>query len=78
MSLKLTVVVKTPRLTDKLENRNSTILFLLLCNQKYLVYMTLYYIILYYDLACIFIQPCFTYQLDRLHSPLFVAFPCSI
>ena len=35
--------------------------------------MTLYYIILHYELASIFIQPCFTYQLDLLHSPFFVA-----
>ena len=67
-------------MTDKLGNRNSTTLFLLLCNQKYMtlydiiLYMTLYYIILHYELASIFIQPCFTYQLDLLHSPLFVAF----
>ena len=61
-------------MTDKLGNRNSTILFLLLCKQKYLVCMTLYYIILHYELASIFIQPCFTYQLDLLHLPLFVPF----
>ena len=38
--------------------------------------MTLYHIILHYELASIFIQPCFTYQLDLLHSPLFVALSC--
>ena len=47
------------------------LLFLLLYNQKYPVYMTLYYIILQYEFESIFTQPCFTYQLDLLHSPLF-------
>ena len=36
-------------LTDNIGNRNSNILFLLVCNQKYLVYVTLYYIILHYE-----------------------------